>query len=112
MEAEQFLDVFQVTAAGIAMVFTDGNNGCSSSGALRGVCSCVEGGAPPPRALASGYGFLLLGAKLPAPLGSAAMRGAQGKGHGLRLSQQEVQGLRSPVALSWVQTHQTWVSLL
>lgn len=92
--------------------YHDKKNGCSSAGALRGVCSCVEGGATPPRALASGYGFLLLGVKLPALLGSATMWGAQGKGHGLRLSQQEVQGLRRPVALSWVQTHRTWVSLL
>ena len=92
--------------------YHDKKNGCSSSGALRGVCSCVEGGAPPPRALASRYGFLLFGAKLLAPLESVAMRGAQGKWHSLRLSQQEVQGLRSPAALSWVQTHQTWVSLL
>ena len=92
--------------------YHDKKNGCSSTGALRGVCSCVEGGAPPPRALAPGYGFLLLGTKLPAPLGSAATRGARGEGRGLRLCQQEAQGLRSPTALSWVQTHWTWVPLL
>lgn len=34
--------------------YHDKKNGCSSTGALRGVCSCVEGGAPPPRALAPG----------------------------------------------------------
>ena len=60
--------------------YHDKKNGCSSSGALRGVCSCVEGGAPPPRALASRYGFLLFGAKPLAPLGSVAMRGGSREG--------------------------------
>ena len=93
--------------------YHDKKNGCSSAGALRGVCSCVEGGTPA-CALAPRCGFLKFGVKPQPPWALQRGGGLWGRSTVSRVSQQEMPGLplRNPAALGGVQTRQAWVSLL
>lgn len=58
--------------------YHDKKNGCSSTGALRGVCSCVEGGP-------LGVGSLKLGVS-PQPQKFCSSPGAQGRSPASRVS--------------------------
>ncbi|KAJ8798184.1 hypothetical protein J1605_016817 [Eschrichtius robustus] len=93
--------------------YHDKKNGCSSAGALRGVCSCGEGGtpacAPAPRC-----GFLKFGVKPQPPWALQRCGGLGGRSTVSGVSQQEMPGLlrRNPAALGGAQTRQAWVSLL
>lgn len=72
--------------------YHDKKNGCSSTGALRGVCSCVEGGDP---AGALGWGFSWVYLEPPPPLASDRLqqsRGLRGAALLSGVSQQEILG--------------------